>query len=177
MVRELDRLHADDPTEDDLKDVDRAIGAVEKQQANLARRIGLVEDDDAAAPLAAELNRLAGQKRALLAERDGVLRQQETRRAATERLAHVEAWCRKVAANLGDFTYLQRRTALEALGVDVELYRADHTPRWRITAALPLEDPCASPIVFTTTNHSGGGDRSGLHRHPAPSSTSSSTAP
>ncbi len=177
VARELDRLHADDPTEDDLKGADRAIAAVEKQQANLARRFGLVEDDDAATPLAAELNRLAAQKRALLAERDGVLRQQETRRAAKERLAHVEAWCRKVAANLGDLTYPQRRTALEALGVDVELYRADHTPRWRITAALPMEDPCAPPIAFTTTNHSGGGDRSGPHRHPAPCSTSSSTAP
>ena len=58
--------------------------------------------------------------------------------AAQAKLTELEAWCRHVAANLGTLTYEQKRLALDALGVRVRVWHPDHTPRYDITAALPL---------------------------------------
>lgn len=37
--------------------------------------------------------------------------------------------------------YQQRRTALDALGVQVRVWKTDHNPRFLITAGAPLESP------------------------------------
>ncbi len=71
--------------------------------------------------------------------------------AVQGQLDSVEDWCRQVAANLGDLTYEQKRQALTALEVRVRLYRADHDPRYEITAALPLEISTATPVLVERT--------------------------
>ena len=48
-------------------------------------------------------------------------------------------WCRTVADHLGALIYEQKRLALDALGIQVQLWKADHTPRFQITATIPLD--------------------------------------
>ena len=38
-------------------------------------------------------------------------------------------------------TYDQRRTALDALGIQARVWKSDHDPRYLITDALPLDAP------------------------------------
>src|SRR4051794_32116068 len=58
---------------------------------------------------------LEGQRQQLQRERAQVAGQQAIWRAAYDRVAELERWCRSVAANLGGMTYQQKRLALEAL--------------------------------------------------------------
>ena len=73
--RELERLDAQPPDEDAVALIERAIAAVDRQQANLVRRLALIEADDVAAPVVAELDRLASRKRGLAVEREAAVGQ------------------------------------------------------------------------------------------------------
>ncbi len=139
VAREVTRLRRDDPTIADLTAVERALGEVERQQASLARAIAMLEEDDAAAPLVARLAALANQRRQLRAERQSIHDRRQSWVAAEANLDSVERWCQRVAANLSDLTYQQKRMALDALGFEVRLFRADHRPRYVIAAMLRPE--------------------------------------
>lgn len=141
IAAELERLRADDPTEADLTGLERALQQVVRKQANIGRSVALIDDADAAAPLIAELKTLAARKRELEKERGAILARQASWRAAQDHLADMQAWITAVAGNLDGLTYQQKRDLLSALDVRVKLYRMDHTPRYEITASLPLEAP------------------------------------
>ncbi len=87
----------------------------------------------------AELTVLTERKRQLLDERGQVTRRREAWAQAQANLHDLVGWCRTVAANLGDLTYEQKRMALDVLGFGVRLFRADHEPRYVITANLKTE--------------------------------------
>jgi hypothetical protein len=46
----------------------------------------------------------------------------------------------RVAAELPEFDFERKRLALEALGVQATVYRLGHTPRYVITADIPMVD-------------------------------------
>ncbi len=144
VAREVERLRTDDPTADDRAAVDRALAEVERQRANLARAVALVDAADAAAPLVAELTALGERRNQLASEREGILRRRESWAAAQANLEGLEGWCRTVAGNVAELTYQQKRMALDALGFGVVLYGKDHDPRYVITADL-------RPVLVTTT--------------------------
>jgi hypothetical protein len=89
-------------------------------------------------PLLADLELLAQERRRLEAERAVVLAQRAGWEQAEARLDDLQDWCRRMALNLETLTYDERRAALTTLGVEVLGYRADHTPRYEITARIPL---------------------------------------
>jgi len=134
--REIERLRTEDPTENDLATIDRAISGIERQRSNLARAVALLDAEDAAAPLIAELKGLGDRKRQLSAERETILRRQESWATNQADLDGLEQWCRTVAENAANLSYHDKRMALDALGFGVTLYRADHEPRYVITADL-----------------------------------------
>lgn len=70
VARQLADRHTADPTSGDAATVDRALAAVARQQANLGRTVALLDDEDAAAPLVAELRALGARKRQLEQERE-----------------------------------------------------------------------------------------------------------
>jgi hypothetical protein len=61
--------------------------------------------------------------------------------AGRERIVSIKTWCRKVGARLDQMTYDQKRTALDALGVQVRVWKSSHDPRYLITAGVPLDPP------------------------------------
>jgi site-specific DNA recombinase len=139
IAAEVARQYAADPTAADLTATDEALAETTRQQANLGPRIAQLDDDDAAAPLLAQLKRLSVRKRQLEAERAELLGRRAAWEAAQVRLDEITAWCNTVAANLGELTYADRRMAIEALGVQATVFRPDATPRYRIYASIPLD--------------------------------------
>ena len=145
VAREVDRLRGADPTAEDLATVNRALVQVERQRANLARVAAMVDDPEAAAPVVTQLQALTERDRQLRAEREGI----EWRRKAwcdvQTDLDGLDQWCKTVGVNAGTLTYQQKRLALDALGFSVTLYRADHDPRYVITATI--KSPLVSPAT------------------------------
>jgi hypothetical protein len=92
------------------------------------------------AALASEkLAELEQQRGRLEAERETVANRRAAWEAAQGRIDDLQAWCRTVGENLAELTYERKRAILDALGVEVKVYRADHAPRWQIKAEIPLD--------------------------------------
>ena len=101
-----------------------------------------IEDDDAAAPLLAELRALAETKAATQQRRDELERRIADRENENARVQSLAEWCAKVNANIETLTYEERRLALTWLGVDVRVFRREARdadgqplPRWTMTMA------------------------------------------
>jgi site-specific DNA recombinase len=147
VARELARLREQDPSADDFAAIDRAMASVKRQQGNVARAIALMDDDEGTGPLVAQLEELNRRVRKLDEERTAIEQRQASWEQAQEQLEGLEAWRQHVAKNLDTLTYDGRRRALDALGIHITLYAADHDPRYVITASIPLE----SDVVYSTT--------------------------
>jgi site-specific DNA recombinase len=142
VARELARLRADDPTERDLADIDRALAEIAKLQERATRAILLLEDD-AAAPLVAQLKALSERRRELATEREAVLARRAGWDAARSRLVHIDAVRAGIAAELDTLAYQERRLALDALGVRVKAYRPEHGSRLVVELDLAVADDIA----------------------------------
>ena len=137
IADELRKRQTDDPTRGDLRAIDRTLAEIDRQQRNLIDQLanlGATIADLVREKMAA----LAAQRQQLLTERERILLRQQAWQEAQNRLDELETWCRKVAANLGSFTYTQKRLALDALQVQVRVWGTDHEPRWEVTASIPL---------------------------------------
>ncbi len=148
IASEVERRRGADTSVQELATLDRRLTAIGKQQQNLARAVATLGDnEDASGPLLTELSALAAQRRALEVDRILLTARHHTDSAERERLADLATWCQRVGANLATLSYVERRMVLDALGVRVKVYRADHNPRWELTMA-PL------PVVPSTGNSS-----------------------
>ena len=73
IARELETLYQDDPTEAERAALDRALSALARKRANLARSLALFDDVEAAAPVVAQLEALRDQEKVLQAERETMM--------------------------------------------------------------------------------------------------------
>lgn len=144
VAAEAARHRGSDPTAADTALIDHRLQDIGRRQANLIRRMSLLEDEETVMLVTAEVNALASQKRQLHDERTAIEHRQATWQATGEQLLQLEDWCRRVATNLPTLDYTQKRSLLEALGVRVALYHSDHDPRYEIRAAIPMSDDIAS---------------------------------
>jgi hypothetical protein len=163
IERAVERRRADGGLDRDLATLDTQLLAVVEKQARTARAIAAVDDDDAAAPLLAELPLLAERKNALQRERDDLMRRIADHEVEQARVSSLAAWCRRVSANLSELTYEGKRDALAWLGVEVRVWRAQKPatgglPRPQWTAWVR---PIGSndPIVFSSTSGMSGTTR------------------
>ena len=153
IEREVERLRKADPTADDLAAIERSLRDVERQQRNLVDQLANLAGSVATLVME-KLTALDGQRARLEQERAEILARQSAWQAAQARITNVRAWCEKVARNIDSLPYDDRRDALIALGVRVTLHRADHTPRWEITASLPLDVTETQQIVNAASSRS-----------------------
>jgi site-specific DNA recombinase len=140
IAREVSRHRRDGGLERDLTAITTQLARVADKQGRTARAITAVDDDDAAAPLLAELKSLADRKKVLEAERDALAQRIADRHAEDAKVTTLTEWCARVGANLDLLTYDEKRLALDALGVRVRAYRKgsiDETgkpyPCWEMT--------------------------------------------
>lgn len=106
-----------------------------RRQRNLVSNLALVSGE-AARLVAEELRKLEPRREALDRERREIDADRAKLQAARKRLADMERWRQRLAAKLGKLTYASKRDALESLEVQARVWRADHRPRWEITANL-----------------------------------------
>lgn len=149
IASEVERLVDDDPAGPDLAAVDRAVAEAEAELATMAASFGRVTNATASAMLAARMDALGATVESLASRRAEVLAHHATRLAASDRARLFVEWARVVAPRLADMDYGRKRLALDALGVGVVVYRADHAPRWTMAASVPLEAGGES-IVYPT---------------------------
>jgi site-specific DNA recombinase len=142
---ELRKQKHDGTFDAEMKDIERATKDVARRKATLVHSITLVSEPEAAAPLVAHLNDLARQERALKLEHESLVARVQDWQHHLENLASLAEWCQAVATNLDTFDFKQKRMTLDALGVAATVYRADHNPRFTITAEI------AVPTVSTTS--------------------------
>src|ERR1044071_2146235 len=83
-----------------------------------------------------ELATLAEQRTVLSAERASFAARATAAEVDRQKLLDLDQWRRRVAGNLDNLSYQERRMVLDALGVTVRLYGADRLPkRYDITLA------------------------------------------
>lgn len=138
VAAELERMRREDPSTADLEAVERALTKAVCEQRNLIENLAKVSGA-AADMVAGKINVLEQQRADLSHERDGILARSATWQRAQERIGDVQAWCRAYAESIGTLTYDEKRLALDGLGVTVKVWRADHEPRYQITASIPLD--------------------------------------
>ena len=145
VAQEVERLRRSDPTSGDLSVIARSLTEVERQRANVARAMALIDDEETMAPLAGQLAMLKDRRTALLDEENAI----RTRKAAWQEsqlaLDGLGRWCSTVAENVDSMTWAEKRLAMDALGVHATLYPDGHEPRFLIAADIPLD-----PVLRTT---------------------------
>ncbi|CAA9254302.1 MAG: hypothetical protein AVDCRST_MAG77-2353 [uncultured Chloroflexi bacterium] len=141
---EVERMSQQEPRDmaGETADIDDAVADIIRQQRNLAGRLAKITG--AAGDLITE------QINALDEKREQLLRRRQTLAAQSERVEHtrsqlrdLQEWCGSVAAKVDSFTYSEKRLALDALGVRVQVWRSVHDPRFEITARIPINAPIA----------------------------------
>lgn len=147
IEREVERMYTHDPTRADIAAIDRRLSEIDRQRGNLTRRLALFDDDEAAAPLVAEIGMLTEGRRQLEAERAALLAERENWSAAQLQLGDIARWFETVAVNLDNLDYAGKRLALEALGVETHVFAKDHAPRYEIKARIALRDTIVSTLT------------------------------
>ena len=144
IAREVQKLHNQDPTEADIAALDLRVAEVLRRRSNLTKRLALFDDDDAAAPLIAEIAMLTKEHRQHEADRAALLAERESWQTTQAQLAAITNWRRTVAENLDTLDYAGKRNALEALGIEARVYAKQHEPRYDIRASIALKDSIVS---------------------------------
>jgi hypothetical protein len=152
IAREVGRRRMDGGLGRELAAIEKILGGIAKKQANTARAIAAVGDDAAAAPLIVELKALAAQKTAAENERTELQQRIADRDTEAAKVKALAEWCAAIGGKLDSLSYDKKRLALEALGVQVKIYRpgavdpaGNPYPRWELTMAPSVPN---EPIVY-----------------------------
>ena len=142
IAAELKRQQEEGPDQSTLADretTQRHLAKLERQQGKLLRAFR--EADEAILPwelIQRELAHIEQEKSTLhtvLADIDARLAAQQ---AAIDQLASVTTYCQRVAQNIDDFGFDEKRLALEALDVTV----VANGRQWRIRGSIPFGRAC-----------------------------------
>jgi DNA invertase Pin-like site-specific DNA recombinase len=119
VILEQAEMHrASDPTAADLAVVEATLADVLRAQENIARVAGMIVDAEAAAPLVAQLTRLAEQKQAAERDRARLLEQRAGWEESRRFLAGFVETAAGVAAKLDGFGHAEWQKAVDALGIN-----------------------------------------------------------
>jgi site-specific DNA recombinase len=142
-LQRIQELIGDDPTEQDLRPIERALASIDKKQTGLVRQITLlaaeIDDRDVAAPLRAELRSLVEQKRLLEKERDSLLERRQQWEATYHSCDEFARMMERVGHEERTLDYTGKRQRLEMLGVRIKVYRTDDPDHDRFTVETNLD--------------------------------------
>ena len=155
IAAEVERRRTAQTSACDIEAIERRMAALDRQRQNLIRSLAMLEDEDSARLLTAELAALSAQHKQLECERAAKVSQQAEESIDTARLSSLIDWTTRAAANLSALTYAEKRMLLEALGVSVRVWKTDHEPRWELTMT-PIPPDSNSSVVFRTSSGTSG---------------------
>jgi hypothetical protein len=154
VIEDRLREHSEDSAvQQEAETLELALQEVERRQQNIARRLALLDDDVAAAPLVEELSALGNRRRQLDAARKEVATRAERAAVAARDAIHRRDWLASLAMRLDNAPYEVRRDVLRALGVRVKLYPNGHAPRWEMEWSPVWDDP-SEQLLFNTSRGS-----------------------
>jgi site-specific DNA recombinase len=143
--RQLAAHRRRDTAAEELASVDEGLAALAKKHKGLMLVAGAIENEDAAAGVAAQLTDLAQQRRALEERRAAVLERREEWRDTQQMFEDLEAACAVWRENLDDADYALKRRIITALDLRVLLYPGHPRPRYDVYtdwgATLRGEEP------------------------------------
>jgi site-specific DNA recombinase len=147
IAAEVARHRSEGGLERDLAAIETRWQTIAGKQSRLAKAVATLDDEEAVAPLLAELQAPAACKTATERERDELRHRLDDQAAEDARVRTLADWCQTVGANLVTLSYAEKRMALAALGVQVHIYRPHTTdasgnpyPRWALTLAPASTD-------------------------------------
>ena len=134
IERQMAKLRKNDPTPIDLAAVDRSLLDVTRKINALFDLIesGNVDRDD----VGARLKMRTADKKRLQEERERIIERQAAWHSVKAQLDQLEHWRATIASHMETATISQRRSALKALGIAVQIYQLKHEPRYAITADI-----------------------------------------
>lgn len=142
---ELEKMTTEDPTRDDRARVEKRLVDIERQRSNLTRGIAMIDDRDVASDLLIELQSLTHRKREMESELQALADRQRLWSATQVDLRSLRDWRLDASANLDDLTYEEKRLLFDLLGLQIEVWKANHTPRFLLHMNL------SSSIVTSTS--------------------------
>jgi site-specific DNA recombinase len=163
IERELAKHRSGGGLDRELAGLDKRIAENASKQAKLTHNLALLDDPS---PVIAQLNALSAGKKALEEQRDALVRRMADVEADRARVRSLTDWCEEVAAKLESASYAEKRMALEALGVEVRVFKPGATaedgsplPRWELNMRpIGSGEPLAYP---STRRECQGYDRDG----------------
>lgn len=132
IAAEVERRRAADPYKDELAAVEKRASSIAARRTRLARAVASLDDDEASAPLLAELRGLAEQAKVLDIERQRVEAAASDWGADRDLLEGLAVWSTRVRNNLLHLSYGERRSLLVALGTEVRVLPSPASPRWEL---------------------------------------------
>lgn len=136
-IREQAEAHRrSDPVEAELAIVERTLADIDKKQRGVALVAGAVSDPDAAAPLVAQLEALAGQKKQAERDRADLERQRASWEETVRVLDRLTDHAARVSRRLDAFTHAEWQEAIDALGMKAEVYPARAPERFRLSTSI-----------------------------------------
>jgi hypothetical protein len=137
ILAEQAALHRQqDPTVADLAMVEQRLVDIKQRQASLLLVAQAITDPAAAAPLAAELDRLAEAERAALRDRAALIEQRAGWEARWQYLDAFTEVAASVRARLDAFDHAAWQEAIDALGLTATVWRAGSAERFAIKPCL-----------------------------------------
>lgn len=151
------RQAEDDKTSGQIDTLDRALVGLSQQADNLLATAAMAIDDHSRQFIAAKLDDIASQRRALSERRNTLLDLQAAHQRTKAMLGGLsDIWSERYA-EIDAMTMAERRDVLADFGVKVTVYPKDHKPRWEVdmlfdlsswfdpTTGFLLEEPDDSP--------------------------------
>jgi site-specific DNA recombinase len=127
-----------DTSADELDTLNRALLQLNQQAENVARIAAMTTDSEAAAPLATQLDAIAGQKRTLQARRQTLIDLMAARDRTKGKLAALsDVWAERYA-QIEAMTIDERRDVLADFGVSATVFPKDQSPRFVVDMAFDL---------------------------------------
>lgn len=142
---ELEKLSTEDPTAAERAGLEKRLADIERQRSNLTRGIAMIDDRDVASGLLVELQGLTHRKREVESEIQALAERHRLWSATQVDLRSLRDWRLDASANLDDLTYEEKRLLLDLLGLQIEVWKANHKPRFRLQMNI------RSSIVNSTT--------------------------
>jgi DNA invertase Pin-like site-specific DNA recombinase len=153
IIEQAEQNRATDPTVADLAMVEATLADIEQKQAGLALVASQITNVAAAAPLVAQLERLAEQK--ATAERDRA-RIRERQAGWEQASAYLDGFlqaARRVRGHLDRATHAEWQKAIDALGMEARVYPAAAVERLRFRTRFGEHAVCLERSAPASTAH------------------------
>jgi site-specific DNA recombinase len=154
VARAVAEVTGADPTVERRDSAQRRLAEVERLREKAAKKIIELDDEEVSAPLEAQLHLLAGEAKERRTELAALEREQATWLRRQASLDHLEAYCRRVSANVEQLSMEEKRDVLLAWGVEVRVWHGRATkPRWEgRMQPLGMAEPITFSSVTAATN-------------------------